>query len=467
MNHARIIATLGAAICTALLVIPGAMAAPDDQAAALKAVLNENNCPDSTKARNIPVDQRTPEKPITTKSTPKSVLPSMTVTTWEVCSRDFSTIGGYTRLYLVFVPAAGGEERVYDYERRNDVSRFFMGKAITRLLSVKMTLARPFVSMTTTLASVEHTSNKKNGENWTTELNNQRMLTPYFRIDPDTAMNIELNLSMSASYDSSIASNTLDIVKRATALIAPQASLVTSLNQDRFGQASQFLDQSLSSLLRESIVERASNDFPMRDWAGSDLAIVELRLPMHNDVTPTDKEPKQKAKPIGTWYLRSAPPILSIFSDALLVETPRPAVPTAGKKTVAVNEQCKDKPDELKAACKAFLSLDPQTVMNFPVDTNVTLAQSLAGDTGIGAARDTLIKAPAGEAMKDSVRNLCGLIADKAHVLGFNRFDISAILWAYSRRGFAKAETAKEMRDAANCLPLALAYDVGLRAGSF
>ena len=397
----------------------------------------------------------------TARITPVAVLPMMTVALKDRSKvRSSRAIDGYTRLTVELVPFDDrSDPRSYEDQGRSGWRRFFAGKSISRLLSIKSTLKRPRVSTTATIVSAGYDSNKQVGESWASEFNGQRMLTPYFRIDPDSAVLMEIELAVSSGYKATLASDVIDLLERATALVAPTSSLITSLNKERFSDASQFVDQTLSSLFNESISERSANDFALPDWAGDELARITVRLPLGNEITPGARNAKgQQPVEIGTWIIRSTEPILSVFSG----EDAEAAVGTAA---AAPSAACAAPLVEDKVACAALAGrISPHSVLNFQVDTGVTLNQALAGDTGVAAARDKLVatdgKNNAGN--QGDVRDLCMVVAERAERLGFNRIDVAAILWAYTRQSFATEAVTNLIRKDATCPPLALAYKIGL-----
>lgn len=405
---------------------------------------------------------------------PPSITPYMRVAIAAHCAwaRPGSRLGGYTRLSVRYEPPAGSSERLYDSERRAWPVRWLMGKSIARVLTIKASLARPKVAMTTSIASVGHVSNDKDGEAWTTELNPRRMLTPYFRIDSESALNLEFTLNVSSTYDASLAKNGLALVRRATELVAPSATLLTSLNEERFGQASQFVDSTIASLLRESIVERSVNDYVIKDWTGQKLAEIEVKAPIGNEVTPSAKSRDRHLQSLGKWIVYADRPILSVFSDVEIFE-PVPLKGTKAPATAATAAKQEQQPcvdfaasSAEHQACLDFAKLQPSAILNFQVDSGVSVNQALSSDDSVISARDALMKAGDGDPTKAAAQDLCLVVVDKADKLGFNRFDTAAILWAYTRQGFdAKRRTV--LQDATTCLPLTLAYAMGLRRAAY
>ena len=125
----------------------------------------------------------------------------------------------YTRLeFTTASPVNIG--RAYGKELRHPINRFFAGKALSRTLSLVTTYSRHKVEATSTVASFNHRSGRK-GYEWTSEVSNQRLITPYFRIDHDGIVKTNWKLALNKTYDASTLQDLLDVVKRATTLITP------------------------------------------------------------------------------------------------------------------------------------------------------------------------------------------------------------------------------------------------------
>lgn len=325
-------------------------------------------------------------------------------------------LDGYTRLeFSSNVPVPSGLN--YANELRNPVSRFFSGKSVTRALSLNATYSRHKVDSTTTVVSLSHKSSRK-GYEWSSEVSNQRLITPYFRIDQDGVVRTSWKLAMNKTYDMSAVQDLLKVVKRATNLLTPSSGLLTSLNAEQFKETSQFVDQSVSSFLRESIDEIAPDEFPLAACAGKDLVSLTLVLPKGANVVRN----APGNRPVGTWTVRLAPPIRSIFS------------PQAGLSM---------------SPSLVSTSVGAGTIFDYQVGDKLSLGQVLGGDSAITAVRDEFKGTSDNAAMTAS--KLCALLVGKLQAIGLNRFDTAVAIYAFADQYISNAAHRGQLLQQSNC----------------
>lgn len=383
-------------------------------------------------------------------------------------------VGGYTRFYLDDETTNGSDSntlkgtdrRKYADEHRRVLSRIVAGRELSRVLSVKMTMKNPALVSAATLASASYSSTFSKGESWTTEVNSRVFLTPYFRVDSNGLAKLEISINASASSKDQVSSKILPLLQGALQLAAPGSALLTSLNAPRFTQASQFADGALSSLFTQAIVERSSNEYEPSLWFSSEgLAEISARFPLDTAIV------QSSGRPIGTWTIKAAPPIISIFS--VVPVKPSDASADWDKNGEGASNQAK----------RAFQQLSPQYVLSFPVAENLSLKGALLSDNGVAAAMDA-IKRLSGDAtatsaatqrssgsmsekLIDDVRELCNRIDEKAQALGLNRFDAAATVWAFSFGADLSSKEGVALRDSRNrCAAAELASAVGLNEGT-
>jgi hypothetical protein len=323
-------------------------------------------------------------------------------------------IDGYTRLEFSTEKAVP-IGRDYWGELRSPISRFFAGKSVTRALTLVATYSEHKIDATTSVVSFSHSSGKK-GYEWSSEVSNQRLITPYFRIDDRSVVRTSWKLQLNKTYEITAAADLLDIVKRATKLISPSSALLTSLNATRFQDTSQFVDQSMSGFLRESVDESAPDEFPLGPCVGKDLVSLTLLLPRGANVVKFDKA----MDTIGTWTVRLAPAIRSVFVPTNASDTPSRVITLVG-------------------AGKVF---------DYPVADNVSLGQFLSGDTAVSAIKDEF-KAK-GNDQAATAAKLCSQLVGKLQTLGLNRFDTAVAIRAYGDQVLSKGQRT-QLLQTSNC----------------
>jgi hypothetical protein len=334
---------------------------------------------------------------------------------------SLDSIDRYTRLeFATTSPVPIGIN--YGSELRSPLSRFFAGKAVSRILSLNATYSRHKVEATTTVASFSHKSSRK-GYEWSSEVSNQRLITPYFRIDHDGTVKTNWKLALNKTYDVSTLQDLMDVVKRATNLISPSAGLLTSLNAPRFKDSSQFVDQSISSFLRESVDEIAPDEFPLAACAGKNLITLTLTLPESANIVRNSPS----TRTVGTWTVRLAPPIRSIFMPATNNETYAAVLATIGAGSV----------------------------FDYQVSENLSLGQFLNGDTAISAVRDEFTKANKANTAT-AAKKLCSLIVGKLQAIGLNRFDTSVSVAAYADQFLSEDAHRNALIEPGNCAVMSI-----------
>lgn len=366
-----------------------------------------------------------------TAGTPVDLLPLLNIGAPDSGEAAPQRIGGYTRFYVEGVlhergvqPDGGTiDRRRYNLERRRWYQRWLIGRSLSRVLSIKVTLSQPDISGTTTLASATQQSSRTAGETWATEVNGRRMLTPYFRVDPNTTVSIETSLNASAAIQGEVSGSILNVMQRAATLLAPSSSLVTTLTEERLQDASDFVDQSISALFAETLAEKSTSDFGPPDWR-ADLVEISAYFPKAN---PADD---QDLDHVGTWRVQIEPAIVSIFSSVPLCAGSGACDPQAQART-------------------AFIGLAPYTVLNFRLSDDQTLGSVLRSDTAVAAALTALNGAASGERAQEA-RDLCNVVAAKVEALGFNRFDAAAAVWAVGESDMIAAGRT-ELQAAGTC----------------
>lgn len=341
-----------------------------------------------------------------TETTPTSITTAMLggaasaqAVTTEIATSALGNGGapyGYSRLSLTFKPCLDAQQRSLAPEQRDILRRFFAGKQLDKVLKIKVTVNPLAVSSATTLSSI-HRKSGKDGEEWTTEIENDSILLPYFRVDSNTLVRIAPDFQSTREYNSTIAAGVLDIIKRASALITPTAPLITTQNVGRFNDAATFVDNTVNGLLHVTINEKPGITVAMDGLGGQPrpLAIITLVVPTANDAFPTADRPLVA---VGQWI---------VWADGL-----RPSMLARYNSNGVIAG-----------------SYTASSVMNFTVADKKTLKEALAGSSSVTTARDALIAA-GNNAATDPARVFCRTVASEADSLGLAPVDVGIVAWA-------------------------------------
>jgi hypothetical protein len=337
------------------------------------------------------------------------------------------------------------KERCYADEHRGWWARIFGRREVSRVLSVKVKLQNPDMASTATLASASYADKQEGkGETWNTEVNGELYLTPYFRIDSNSMVRIEARINASTTAQSQISGKALAIVQGATDLLSPGSSLLSTLTAPRLTEASQFMDAAISGLLSNELIENSASDFPQALWF-DDESRADVLVTIDGWFPPTHKLLDGNLNRIGQWRIRVDDPVISIFSPV--------------KVGACAMEEL-----EAPACIAVFKTLTSSQVLNFRITRDLTLKQTLLAD-GIVMSAVNQLKQPkkSSASAQEAARILCVQIDEKAQVIGLNRVDAAALVWAFSHDTGLDSERGKALRSRdTSCLAAKLADDLGL-----
>lgn len=328
--------------------------------------------------------------------TPLPALAQRSASSWLEFGNG-GRIAGYTRIRIAYQPC-DKDQRDIGAERRTWLDRYFLGKHAEKLLTIDAHVTPLDVKTTRTLASIVRDSSKK-GEVWSTQVDNDGILLPYFRIDHSTIVDVDVKLHSTREYNSSVAASSLDIVQRAASLISPTTPLITAANKDRFNDSATFVDTAVNGLLKVDIDEEVRSRVPlMLPDRGQILAVIALHLPRANDTYVSMKSP---AHAVGQWVVYTEP------------ETPSMLGPIGANGAISRKQ------------------ITAAAILNYLVDDKKTLREALSGVQSLVTARDALVKATADKDVTDNARSLCRIVTNESLSLGLAPVDAGASAWAY------------------------------------
>jgi hypothetical protein len=302
---------------------------------------------------------------------------------------------GYVRLVIRYTPCRSNPERNYRKEERVWIKRMFAHKVVSKILKVTASVKPLGVTSTHALSSIGRDSGKT-GEVFTTAVDNDGILLPYFRVEPDTFVDLNFDFSSTRDYTTSIAGDALDIIHRAAVLISPTSTLITSENKGRFNDAANFVDSTINGLLKVAISESAHVGVQLNGNAQK-LATITLYVPGADDPYPSTRIPDHY---VGQWQIFAEPLPQSVFARIR------------------------------RGGTQIQSDLSAASIMNFTVNDGKSLKEALTGQSSVQSARDALLNAKSNE-VADAAIALCRAVARETDALGFSSGDVGYAVWAY------------------------------------
>ena len=333
-----------------------------------------------------------------------------------------SLVGNYTRLRIERTDAKDDGHQMY---RRSGFDRFFVGRRVSRLVVARAKLSRPALNSTVTLASVEWDSSKK-GQISETSLNSNSFTTPFFRVDPDATIQIDLEVVNSSGASITLAIDAISIISDVAKPLGG-ANFINAENLPQLQRVATAVDTAISNFFKESVTERQGREMSLEALM---LQPLKASVALPYEWTVLRRIPDlatQGDKNVGAWTIFVAKPRRSIFA------------------TQKSGEVCGAKSGPPYA--QPYEDLTPTQIGQFPLTSTKTLLQHLAGSEQIGAAvTDLELAADATGSAKTSkqsnnfdlqtqARELNLMIVTEAQRLGFNVPDAYAIAQAFAYSG--------------------------------
>ncbi|MEO1100411.1 MAG: hypothetical protein AAFW65_01045 [Pseudomonadota bacterium] len=284
------------------------------------------------------------------------------------------------------------ESRNYKDESRGWLSRMMGSKSITRTLVAEFDIAQPDIKATEALFSASFSSNRQEGENWSTNESIALYATPYFKVGANTTIQAKVRMQLADQRERVTSSNVLGALTTAANAIAPASVLVTSFTAPRIMEASNFLDNSVSTLFGQSITEESVSSFSVQTWSEQPIIVIDAQLPDDDDITDT----KGRGN-VGRWAVFLDEPIPSILSSS------------------TVDGFTPDFTDVTSGDILSFKVGEDLTVYDY-VFSRLDLADRI---TNLNATGDP-----------DIARLICSRIDRGLSEIGFNSFDSAAGVWA-------------------------------------
>lgn len=284
------------------------------------------------------------------------------------------------------------ESRNYRDESRGWLSRMMGAKSVTRTLVAEFDVAQPDIKATEALFSASFSSSRQEGESWSTNESIALYATPYFKVGANTTIQAKVRMQLADQRERVASSNVLGALTTAANAIAPASVLVTSFTAPRILEASNFLDNSVSTLFGQSITEESVSAFSVKTWSEQPIIVIDAQLPDGGDITNTEGRGN-----VGRWAVFLDEPIPSILSAS------------------TVDGFTPDFTDVTSGDILAFRIGEDLTLYDY-VFSRLDLADRITHLNSTGDA--------------DTARLICTRIDRGLSEIGFNSFDSAAGVWA-------------------------------------
>lgn len=213
------------------------------------------------------------------------------------------------------IRGASAMQRDYARERRPAVLRFFVGRNLSLVSSVRIDLRDPDMTFVIPLASFSYQGRVGKGEAWSTDLVADDQTQPFFRIGPTTSAKINVSAKSSTELEVKAAGSILNALRDLTAVVSPGASLITTLNRESLQQTSNALDNALSSIWSESKDESQVSGRQLSEWYQGSSFIIQLEIPAFVKTKTSDNLENPRKTTTRWYYLTLSCPRYSIFDS--------------------------------------------------------------------------------------------------------------------------------------------------------
>lgn len=204
-----------------------------------------------------------------------------------------SLAGNYTR--WVVEPADGVSsldgQRVYSFEGRGWLNRLFTDRVIDTAHFLEITMSAPDVNFSIPLTTFKYNEEGENGIEYTTTFRQHAFNQTFFRVDSNTTSNIVARGRHSRTTSVSGIAETLTAVQNVVQLIAPSATLLTSVNSEQVSNTSNAINSVAGSLFNNSYDETVEDGFSLSDWHPERKLLVIVQFPF--EVTSNNRNPRR------------------------------------------------------------------------------------------------------------------------------------------------------------------------------
>ncbi len=352
--------------------------------------------------------------------------------------------------------SAAKDEILYKYNNRGWLKRLFWGTHYTINLTAYATIGT--FQATTPLLTIDHTSNRTDGERFLRTVVHTSTNYPLFLLKGDgsnATATIRFVVKSSDQSDSSAAAAAIQVAEGAVKILAPQSAVFTTLNAERTKDKAAALDRAVGLLLSKQLAEEQWIDNDIRRWKKG--VVVTFRIPRPDD----EGHYNEDLMKVGTWKVAFEDPRPSIFSDVQICD-----VKKSKKKEAPKEGDSETSEDAELSGCRRTMRLAALAAQNAAEQRpeQVLAFNLLNGTTPLGAISvylkqqawwDASTKAFASLGEKDPTDHLvggfCRSIKEAIVTLNLNSIDAGIVTAAVRDRSQLPSKVSSRMRTLPEC----------------
>jgi hypothetical protein len=201
----------------------------------------------------------------------------------------------------------------YDYLDRGWFKRLFWGTQYTVNLTAYVSVGA--FEATVPLMTITHTSNRSEGEKFSRVVVHTAQKFPLFLVKGDSSnsmANVRFVVKASDQTDSRAAAAAIQTAESVAKVLAPEASVLTTLSAQRTRDKAEALDRAINAVLSRQLNEEQWFENDVRRWGEG--ARITLRGPSPEG--ETDWNNSSEFVRVGRWDVVFEHPRPSIFADA-------------------------------------------------------------------------------------------------------------------------------------------------------
>jgi hypothetical protein len=276
--------------------------------------------------------------------------------------------------------------------------------------------SQPAYQATVPLYAVSHDSGQQ-GENFTTNLDLIWQNT-YIKVQPGSTLNVQFESKFSKSVETGALSAALRVAKVAATAVAPEAKILTTLNQGRMQTEARLWDKALGQMFAHNATEQINLTTTPEQVGSSSCGVLTLYAPGYNE----DLDQQMR---IGAWRVGVNDSRRSLFTEETCLNT-------------LLDGSC---------ATKVTSEVTPMRILDEPVGAGKSIATFLKEQDIVPIA----IAVTGSDVQKQEAASFCRRVTTSLVSLGLTDIDAKLGLWAFAMGYPMATEIADAITMADDC----------------